>query len=502
MGCLKLLEVLRIPERFIEYKSLNPLTIGTTFMQSEKQLEPKEVDIPNDLSDFPDELDRPKKSVVGRWGWRIAILLIVVAVSGGGYYAYTQITSPANNQATRKRDRLIAIKRVDLPIIVTANGTVQPEKSINVSPKSSGKLKSLLVKEGDTVKMGQILAYMDESNTIGQVTQADGQLASAQASLELLRAGNRVQDIAQAQANLTNAQATLEQSDIVFRQNQQLYKEGAIASRDLDASRTTMEANLAKVTQARAALSLQQAGSRPEEIDRAEAQVVAAVGSLQSVQSQLEDTVIRAPFDGLVTRKYADPGAFVTPTTSGSSVSSATASSILALASNNQVLANVAEANIAQIAVGQEVSIQVDAFPNKKFLGRVVSISPQAIVTQNVTSFEVKAEITSQDKKLLRSGMNASLEFKAGLIKDVLVVPTVAIVRQQGSTGVYVKTDQSETPVFTQIETGVTVDDKTEIKSGLTGNEKLFVSFPEGSRPKTDPRGIPGLSPAPQRSRG
>ena len=470
-------------------------------MQSEKQLETKEVDFPDDLSDFHD--DQPKKPFMGGWKWRIAIFVILVAVGGGGYYAYTQLTAPANNQASRKRDRVVSIKRTDLPIIVTANGTIQPEKSINVSPKSSGRLKSLLVKEGQTVRTGQILAYMDESNTIGQVTQADGQLAAAQASLDLLRAGNRSQDIAQAQANLTNAQATLEQSEIVYRQNQQLYKEGAIASRDLDASRTTMEANRAKVTQAREALSLQKAGSRPEDIDRAEAQVIAAAGSLQSVQSQLEDTIIRAPFDGVVVRKYADPGAFVTPTTSGSAVSSATASSILALASNNQVVANVAEANISQIAVGQEVSFQVDAYPNKKFTGRVVSVSPQAIVNQNVTSFEVKAEITSKDKNMLRSGMNASLEFKAGQLKDVLVVPTVAIVRQQGSTGVYVKTEQSATPVFTQIETGVTVDDKTEVKSGLTGDEKIFVSFPEGSRPRSEPRGVPGLTPSsPQRQRG
>ncbi len=465
-------------------------------MQTEKQLEFEELDRSED-QDLVD-LEPPKKSFIRRWRI-VLILLSLLLLGGGGYYAYTQLTSPANPQTTRRRDRTITIKRGDLPIIVTANGTIQPEKSINVSPKSSGRLKSLLVKEGQTVTAGQILAYMDESNTLGQITQADGQLASAQASLDLLRAGNRAQDIAQAQANLINAQATLEQSEIIFRQNQQLFTEGAIASRDLDAARTTMEANLARVTQAQEALSLQRAGSRPEEIDRAEAQVVAAVGTLQSVQAQLEDTIIRAPFDGVVVRKYADPGAFVTPTTSGSAVSSATASSILALASNNQVVANVAEADIAQIAIGQQVTLQVDAYPTQKFSGRVVSISPQAIITQNVTSFEVKAEITSKDKQLLRAGMNASLEFKAGELKNVLVVPTVAIVRQQGSTGVYVKNDNSETPAFTEIETGITVDDKTEVKSGLTGDEKLFVSFPEGSRPRTAPRGIPGISPSPQR---
>lgn len=470
-------------------------------MQSEKQLETS----PEDklvIDDLDLDADIPKKKFLVGWGWRIAIAIILVAIAGGGYYAYTQLTAPTGNQSTRRRDRLVSLKRTNLPITVTANGTIQPEKSINVSPKSSGRLKSLLVKEGENVRTGQILAYMDESNTLGQVTQADGNLAAAEASLQLLKAGNRAQDIAQAQANVVNAQATLEQSEIVFRQNQQLFTEGAIASRDLDAARTTMEANRARVNQAKEALSLQQAGSRPEEVFRAEAQVIAATGSLQNVQSQLEDTIIRAPFDGVVVRKYADPGAFVTPTTSGSAVSSATASSILALASNNQVVANVAEADISQIAIGQQVTLQVEAYPAKKFRGRVVSISPQAIINQNVTSFEVKAEITSEEKQLLRSGMNASLEFKAGELKDVLVVPTVAIVRQQGGTGVYVKTEQSETPVFTPIEIGVTIGNQTEIKSGLTGNEKLFVSFPEGTRPRTEPRGVPGLSPSPQRSRG
>ena len=441
-----------------------------------------------------DDIDNPppKKRPWFRW---LIILVVLGGIGWGGYYAYTQMTTPPKE--SRRRSRTIEVKRVDLPIIVTANGSIQPEQSINVSPKTSGRLKQLLVKEGDRVRQDQVLAYMDDVNLMGQITQSEGQVLSAQANLDRLLAGNRPQDIGQAQANLENARATLQQSEIILQQNSALYRDGAISQRDYETARTNVEANRARVAQASQALSLQQAGSRVEDIEQARAQLLTAQGSLQSIQIQVEDTVIRAPFAGIVARKYADPGAFVTPTTSGSAVSSATASSILALATGNIVVANVAETNISQIKVGQTVEFQADAFPNRKFRGRVISISPQSIVQQNVTSFEVKAEITDKDKDLLRSGMNVSVEFKAGELKQVLVVPTVAIVRQQGGTGVFVRGAEGEAPVFTPIETGLTVNDRTEVRSGLKGDERIYVSFPEGQRPRTNipGGGIPGMSP-------
>jgi HlyD family secretion protein len=243
-----------------------------------------------------------------------------------------------------------------------------------------------------------------------------------------------------------------------------------------------------------------QAGARPEEIAQARAQVLAARGSLQTIQALIDDTAIRAPFSGTVTRKYADPGAFVTPTTAGSAVSSATSSSILSLASRNQVVANVAESNIAQIQLGQNASIQADAYTGKTFAGKVSQISPQSIVQQNVTSFEVKATIVNDSNKLLRSGMNVNVDFKAGELKDVLVVPTAAIVRQQKETGVFVPGPEDGKPAFIPIKTGMTVDDKTEVRSGLKGNEKVFISFPPGLRPRSQNPGgagggIPGLQP-------
>jgi HlyD family secretion protein len=167
----------------------------------------------------------------------------------------------------------------------------------------------------------------------------------------------------------------------------------------------------------------------------------------------------------------------------------------LALAANNQVVTDVAETNIAQMRLGQEATIQVDAYPDQTFTGRVTQIAAQSVVEQNVTSFEVKVAVLSNNRQLLRSGMNASVDFKVGQLNNALVVPTVAIARQQSGTGVFVIGSKSR-PTFTPITTGVTVDDKTEVRTGLQGNEKVLVSFPEGAKPSPrTPALFPGMQP-------
>jgi HlyD family secretion protein len=168
----------------------------------------------------------------------------------------------------------------------------------------------------------------------------------------------------------------------------------------------------------------------------------------------------------------------------------------LTLASTNQVVANLSETNIAQVRLGQTVKLKADAFPGKTFEGKVSQIAAQATVVQNVTSFEVKIALPdAESQKLLRSGMNVQAEFQVGELKNAIVVPTVAVVRQQRATGVFV-TGPDNKPVFTRIETGVTVNNKTEVKSGLNGNERVLISFPPGARPRSQPRGgvFPGAS--------
>ncbi|MEA5505482.1 efflux RND transporter periplasmic adaptor subunit [Halotia wernerae UHCC 0503] len=486
-------------------------------------------------------LPEVKKKRSNHW---LSWLLILGLLSGIGYALYYQVAILPNQEA-RRQILTQPVERQNLTITISANGTVKPERSINLSPKNSGILKKLLVKEGDIVKKGQILAYIDDSNLRGQLTSAQGQLAQAeanlqkaqagnrpqdiaqaqaqldeaQANLQKVQAGNRPQDIAQAQARLNSAQANLSKASDNFRRNQQLYNAGAISLQSLNQTRADRDSAQAAVNEAQQALALQKAGSRledieqaravvkqrqealallkagtrREDIDVANAQVISARGSLQNIQAQINDTIIRAPFEGLVTKKYADPGAFVTPTTSASSVSSAVSSSILSLASTNEVAANLAETNISKIRLGQPVTIRADAYPGKTFTGKVSQIAAQAVVEQNVTSFEVRVSL-SDSQRLLRSGMNVAADFQAGQLQNVLVVPTASVVRRENATGVFVA-GVDEKPVFTRIETGVTVDNFTEVKSGLKGNEKVLLSFPPGTRPQSTPRGgpLPGM---------
>jgi HlyD family secretion protein len=474
--------------------------------------------------------------------WLISVIFLLIS-GGTGFALYRQVVVFPEVEAKRNK-QTIPVGRENLTVTVSANGTVEPEMSINVSPKTSGILKRLFVKEGDAVQQGQLLAKMDDSNLQGQLLQAQGQLAQAQANLQKLKGGNRPQDIAQAQAELAQARANLQklkegnrpqdiaqaqarlegvlslqrQTELIFRQNQQLYQQGAISQRDWEISRSQRDSTQAQVIEAQqalalqkigsrpeditqaqalveqqqAALSLAQAGSRPEDITIARAQVIAAQGTLKTIQSQINDTEIHAPFTGIVARKYADPGAFVTPTTAGSSVSSATSSSILSLASRNQVVTNVAESNIAQMRLGQKATIKADAYPGKTFEGKVVHIAPQSIVEQNVTSFEVKVAILSDSQKLLRAGMNVNVDFDVGQLANVLVIPTVAIVRQAKGTGVYLW-GKDNLPEFVPIITGVTVNDKTEVRSGLQENDRVFLTFPEGQRPRSRVSGSPGV---------
>jgi HlyD family secretion protein len=148
----------------------------------------------------------PPKPLWQRWRLlRFAIPIAIILLGGG--YGWSKLTSAQQSAKILTQP----VERKSIPVTITANGTVNAERSINLSPKSAGVIKQLLVKEGDRVTQGQVIAVMDDSNLRGQLVQMQGQLAQQEANLKRLQAGNRREDIVKAEAQVAEAKANLQQ---------------------------------------------------------------------------------------------------------------------------------------------------------------------------------------------------------------------------------------------------------------------------------------------------
>jgi HlyD family secretion protein len=238
----------------------------------------------------------------------------------------------------------------------------------------------------------------------------------------------------------------------------------------------------AAVAEAQADVQRLENGKRPTEIDQFVAGVKAAEAEVQAAEVQLKDTVVIAPFTGIVTQKYATEGAFVAPSTSASSTASATSTSIIALAKGLEILAKVPEVDIGQIKPGQAVEVVADAFPDQVFKGRVQLVAPEAVVEQNVTSFQVRVALETGQKEL-RSGMNVDVTFLGEKIGNALVVPTVAIITQDGKTGVMTP-DQNNQPKFKPVTIGPSIQNQTQILGGLNQGDRVFIDLPQEFKQK------------------
>jgi HlyD family secretion protein len=280
----------------------------------------------------------------------------------------------------------------------TEYGTVQALRTNNLSPDEPGRIAKLEIKEGDRVSQGQVIAQMDSDRTSAQVAQYQAAVQKAQANLEQIKAGNRPEAIAAAQArvktsqaNVAVAQARLNRTQSEKQRNQLLVEQGAISLNRFDEfasqaieARANLEAELAQLAEQQQNLAETQEGSRIKEVAQGEAELAEAKAELTTIQIQLDKTSIRAPFAGIITRRYAEVGDYVDSTTAASDTEGATSTSIAELASGLEIEAKIPEASIAQIKLGQAVNIQVDAYSNETFKGKVRLIAPRAIKDNNI----------------------------------------------------------------------------------------------------------------------
>ncbi|MFM9089312.1 MAG: efflux RND transporter periplasmic adaptor subunit [Cyanobium sp.] len=317
-----------------------------------------------------------------------------------------------------------------LPGVVTASGELDAVERVNVSPKRQGQLLELLVDEGDRVEQGQPLAVMDS----GDLRDRLGEL----------------------QANLRSTQAELERSRSELARNLPLHRQGAVSLNDLQRYQADYEVKRMAVA--------------------------AAKERIQQRQVEGNELIVRAPFAGVISQRFAKPGAFVTPTTTASATAGATSSSIVELSQGLEVIAKVPESDLGRLRIGQPADVRVDAFPERRFPARVRQIAPRAVKLNNVTSFEVKLELLNPPPEL-RIGMTADVDFKTGNLPARTLVPTVAVVTEKGRPGVLL-VGKDRQPTFQPVELGVSSGKDTQILSGLEPGTRVFIDLPPWAKQK------------------
>ncbi len=233
-----------------------------------------------------------------------------------------------------------------------------------------------------------------------------------------------------------------------FLRREYLYKEGAISKENFEDFKTKYNTSRAK---------------------------------LNDAISEESFYLIKSPFSGTITSKYAEIGSYVAPIANMSQNSSAK-NFIFELSDGIEIIAKVPESDIGRIKIGQEASVRIESYPSKKYQAKIKKIAPRAIKDNNVTSFEVTLRFKeiSDDIKI---GMTADLEFKVENDIEKILVPTVSIVTEKGKKGI-LKLDKNNFPKFEEVEFGISSGSQTSVINGLKPGEKIFIDIPPWSKRK------------------
>ena len=300
---------------------------------------------------------------------------------------------------------------------------------------------------------------------------ARASLASATSKLDTIK-DETAQDLGSAEARMEQSNADLDSA--TANQVQVKLKQQEVASAQ------------AAVKQSEAALQVAQAAARQDRIRKgdivqANAQVKRSQAALKNAVTQLGYATVTAPRDGIVTRKYVEEGSIVTAGRSSfSGAGSGVAIVDIADISRMFALVNVDETDIANIEVGQEVDMTVEAYPDELFSGKVTKIAPQSVVDQNVTTIPVTVEVELPDPRL-KPGMNVTCDFVTGRKTDVLMVPNEAV--KETDNGSTVTVIENGKQVERKVGIGLVGKDNTEILKGLRRGQKVVTAViePTGS---------------------
>ncbi len=396
-------------------------------------------DLRTDLASL--KLDRDDRRGASGRSWRlIAILLLAIAIGAGAWY--WQRPSAVKVKTTVVVTRTSGAGAGD-EAVLNASGYVTARRRATVSSRITGKVVDIDVEEGMSVAKGQILARLDDSTARAMLQLAEAQLGAAR-------------------AQLLETEVRIREAELAFGRQQRLAKEGVVAAADLDTATAQLDALRARLQASR------------QDVAVAERQVVLR-------RTDLEDTIIRAPFSGRAVSKDAQPGEMISPVSAGGGFTRTGICTIVDMTSL-EIEVDVNESYITRVSDGQPVRAVLDAYPDLSIPAHVITTVPTA--DRQKATVLVRIGFDDLDPRVLPE-MGVKVTF---LKPDVaaegpaepatLWVPSAAVRRDESQPYVYMAAAGRATRRAVQV--GRTRGTDVEIQSGLSAGDRVIVGAPDG----------------------
>jgi HlyD family secretion protein len=300
--------------------------------------------------------------------------------------------------------------------LVAGPGRVEPvSEDIQIGSELSGKLKSVNVEEGDTIKRGQILAVLMNGDYRAQVLSAQAEVSAKEATLRKVVNGARQQERAEALSSVHETEAVMNNVKAEMERRRRLFEAGVISREEYERYAREYEVARAKYREASEHHSLVDDHAREEDQSMAEADLQLTRAHLEEAQARYEKTIIRSPIDGTVLRKHHRNGESV-------SNSSTVPDPIVTIGDKNilRVRVDVDETEVSKVRVGQKAYVTADAFGGKRFWGKVVRVSQQ-LGPKNIRTDEPTERV---DRKILETlvELETGQQLPVGLRVDAFIV--------------------------------------------------------------------------------
>ncbi len=426
---------------------------------------------------------RKKKS--NWWMWALGLLLVVLLVA-----------SVIKGRSATKGEEVEVEQVYERTIVerVTASGKIFPEKEVKISSDVSGEIVTLYVQEGDSVKQGQLLAKIDPEAYTSSVERGLASLNNTKAQLAVSRSG-----VKNSEAQKGQIEAQMENARQIYDRNKKLFKDGVISKQDMETAETNLKALEANLRSAQAGIE-----SGQQSVLAAQYSVKSMEASLKELRTNLNRTSISAPTSGVISMLNVEEGERVVGTIQMTGTELMRISNF----SSMEVRVEVSENDILRVDIGDDVEIELDAYIDRKFKGKVSEIANSAanaarnsaLSTEQVTNFIVKIRLDPDSysnlidpNKIfpLRPGMSASVEILTEVVADIAAIPIQCVTARERDLDSDKRKSEIEeedlmevvflvegdTVSMVEVRTGIQDDDYIQITSGIKSGD-VVVSGP------------------------